>query len=360
MKPLKFKFVLLALLLFSGTFVFAQNKLTKEIKKEYQVSASSHLILQNRYGSINIKDWDKNSLSIDVVITVENPKKETAEKYLEYISIDFSKEGDVIKAITNIDENYGRAGTRTIVINSDNKLSIDYTVNMPKDMKISISQRYGDVFINELSGEVAVDIRYGNLTANKLTRGNLKPLANISLSYSKGTIAEASWLNLDLKYAEIKIDQSQALVLVTKYSRINAETSSSVVATSKYDRYTLGNLNNLVINGAYTNINAESISNRFEVESRYGGVKIEKMPATFGKISINSSYTNVSVGIDPAASYQLTGNAAYGSIKYPSTGKISRIAGNKDTSVSGYVGTDDKSASEVVINTRYGNVNLVR
>jgi hypothetical protein len=360
MKPLKFKTVLLALLLFSGTFVFAQNKLTKEIKKEYQVSANSHLILQNRYGSINIKDWDKNSVSIDVVITVENPKKETAEKYLEYITIDFSEEGDIIRAVTNIDEKYGRAGTRTIVINSENKLSIDYTVNMPKNLKISVSQRYGDVFINELTGEVAVDIRYGNLTANKLTRGNVKPLANISLSYSKGTISEASWLNLDLKYAEIKIDQSQALVLVTKYSRINADKSSSVVATSKYDRYTLGNLNNLVINGAYTNINAESISNRLELESRYGGVKIDKMPAGFGKIIINSSYTNVSVGIDAAASYQLNGNASYGSIKYPSTGRISRIAGNKDTTVNGFVGTDENSSSEVIINARYGNVNLVR
>lgn len=360
MKPLKFKVFILTLFLFSGTFVFSQNKLTREVKKDFNVTANSHLVLENRYGSINIKDWEKNSVSIEVVITVENSRKETAERYLEYITVDFSEVGDVIKASTNIDEKFGRSGTRTIVINNENKLSIDYTVSLPKDLKISISQRYGDVFINELSGEVAVDIRYGNLTANKLTRGNLKPLVNISLSYSKGTISEANWLNLDLKYSEIKVDQSQALVLVTKYSRISAEKSSSVVANSRYDRYTLGNLNNLVINGAYTNINVESIINRLEVETRYGGVKVEKIPAGFGKISINSNYTNVSVGIDPSASYQLKGNAAYGNIKYPSTGKVSRIAGNTETSLNGYVGNNERSASEVLVNTRYGNVNLVR
>lgn len=361
MKPLKFKpIVLLVLTLCAGTLLSAQSKLSKELKKEYQVTKSTSLVLDNRYGSINIKDWDRNVVSIEVVVTVENPRQETAERYLDYISVDFSEQDGVITAKTSIDERYGRSGTRTIIINNENKLSIDFTVSMPKDLKTTISQRYGDVFINELSGEMVVDVRYGNLTVNKLTRGNISPLAAINLAYSKGSVAEAGWLNLDLKYSEIKIDQAQALVIVSKYSRINVDRSSSLVANSRYDRYTLGTLNNFVINGGYTNVNAETIRNRIEIESRYGGVRIDNVPAGFNRISINSSYTNVTVGIAPSANYQLTGKASYGNIRYPSTGRINRIAGNTETNVNGFIGSDEKTASEVVVNARYGNVNLVR
>jgi len=361
MKPLKFKLIaFLALSLCVGTLVSAQSKLSKDLKKEYQVTSSASLVLDNRYGSINIKDWDRNIVSIEVVISVENPRQETAQRYLDYINVEFSESDGVITARTTIDERYGRAGTRTIVFNDENKLSIDYTVNMPRNLKVSISQRYGDVFINELSGEMSLNVRYGNLTVNKLTRGNVSPLAAINLAYSKGSVAEAGWLNLDLKYSEIKIDKAQALVIVSKYSRINVDRSSSVVANSRYDRYALGTLNNFVINGGYTNVNVETVRNRIEIESRYGGVRIDNVPAGFGRISITSSYTNVTVGIASAASYQLTGKVAYGNIRYPSTGRVNRTAGSTETNVNGFVGSDEKTASEVVVNARYGNVNLVR
>ena len=361
MKPLKFKLiVLLSFLTFFYGSGLAQNKLSKELKKEFAVNENSQLVLDNRYGSITVKDWDKNLVSIEVLITVENSRKETAERYLEYIDIEFSKEEDVIKAKTLIDERYGRSGTRSIVINSDNKLSVDYTVNMPKNLKANISQRYGDVFINELTGEVSMDIRYGNLTINKLTRGNDKPLAFVSLAYSKGFIAEANWLNVDMKYSEIKVDRSQAIVVVSKYSKLYADNSSSVVANSRYDRYNLGDLNNLVINGAYTNIDVNSVSNRLEVETRYGGVKVARIPANFNKISIKTNYANVNLGIAAAASYILDGNVAYGNINYPSNNKVSKISGNRETKVNGLIGTNERTGSEVSINARYGNVSLVR
>jgi len=205
-----------------------------------------------------------------------------------------------------------------------------------------------------------MDIRYGNLTINKLTPGNDKPLAFVSLAYSKGFIAEANWLNVDMKYSEIKVDRSQAIVVVSKYSKLYADNSSSVVANSRYDRYNLGDLNNLVINGAYTNIAVNSISNRLEVETRYGDVKVARIPVNFNKISIKTNYTNVNLGIAEAASYQLNGNVAYGNINYPSNNKVSRISGNRETTVNGLVGTNEKTGSEVSINARYGNVNLVR
>ena len=361
MKTLKFK---IYLLLLSSFLIFprgyGQNTLTREFEKEFPVKATSKLVLDNRYGSITVKDWDQKKVAIEVIITVENAKRESAERYLDMINIDFSQDGDEISVITRIDEKSGRAGSRWFVVNNENKLSIDYTVQMPKDLALELRQRYGDAYISELTGQVDIDIRYGNLTMGTLTRGNNNPLPSVSLSYSKGSIAKANWLNLDLKYSEVKLDKAQAVIVVSKYSRITIEESSSVVANSRYDRYTLGELNNLVINGAYTNINATSISNKTEIETRYGGVKIDKIPSGFAQITINSSYTNVNMGIDPGASYQLSGNVSYGNINYPQGAKVSRISKNSNTTVTGNIGNDESSNSAVTINVRYGNINLVR
>ncbi len=39
-----------------------------------------------------------------------------------------------------------------------------------------MANKYGNTDIDELHGLMNLDIKYGNLTAGKLTRGNVKPL----------------------------------------------------------------------------------------------------------------------------------------------------------------------------------------
>lgn len=351
--------LLFALAFLPATLVLAQHKLTRELKQEYRVTAGSHIILENIYGSINIKDWDKKFVAIHIIISVESRDRRTAERSMESIEVEFSKVGEIIKAITKVDKRFGNMQSG-IFSSNGNRLSIDYTVNMPRNLKIDISQKFGDVFITELNGEMKVEVQYGNFNANKLSRGNVKPLASVTMAYSEGNIAEANWLDLNLKFSGLRIERAHTLNFDTEYSRIFAEDISSITAISKYDRYTLGILNYLDINSKFTNINAERLNKRLEIEASYGGVGVDKIPAGFETLKVNSSYGNITLGIEPTASYMLTGYAAFGKINFPSTGRVNLISGNTDTRVNGFVGTNEKTKSEVIITTRFGNVNLYR
>ena len=104
-------------------------------------------------------------------------------------------------------------------------------------MPLTWSNKYGNTDIDELHGLVNLDIKYGNLTAGKLTRGNIKPLNSLNLAYGKGTIDEAGWLDLTYKIrrAASEIEKSQALLLDSKYSKLSLGETSSVVGESKYD-----------------------------------------------------------------------------------------------------------------------------
>ena len=101
------------------------------------------------------------------------------------------------------------------------KFSIDYNIKMPAGTSLTLANKYGNTDIDELHGSVNLDIKYGNITAGKLTRGNVKPLNKLNLAYGKGTIDEAGWLDLTVRYVgSFDIEKSQALLLDSKYSKL--------------------------------------------------------------------------------------------------------------------------------------------
>ena len=359
MKPQPFKkglFLMLTLPLLLNAAA-QKSELTKEYHEEYGVTESTMLLLENKFGNVDIKDWDQKKITIDVLITVEHSNKATAEKLLEYINVEFKQEGDEIIAKTVFDERMNRESWSR---GKDGKrFSIDYTVNMPKDLKLNLSNKYGDTFINELTGEALIQVKYGNLKANKIMRGNIEPLSKVILKYGKGSIEEADWLTLEVKYChKFELNKATALVVMSGYSKVFVDRASSIVVDSKYDNFSLGEVNNFVAESGYTDYRFNTVRNKLILTNKYGNCEVTSIPKTFEKIEVDSKYGTVKLGIDPGASYQLNGDAGYGEITFPSTGKVSRISSTNSLTVDGVVGTDPSPKATVKIFTKYGSVYL--
>lgn len=359
MKPQPFRkglFLLLTLPLVL-TVAAQKSELTKEYHEEYGVAENTALLLENKFGNVDIKDWDQKKITIDVLITVEHANKATAEKLLEYINVEFKQEGDEITAKTVFDERLNRESWSR---GKDGKrFSIDYTVNMPKDLKLNLSNKYGDTFINELTGEALIQVKYGNLKANKIMRGNIEPLSKVILKYGKGSIEEADWLTLEVKYChKFELNKATALVVMSGYSKVFVDQASSIVVDSKYDNFSLGEVNNFVAESGYTDYRFNMVRNKLILTNKYGNCEVTSIPKTFEKIEVDSKYGTVKLGIDPGASYQLNGDAGYGEITFPSTGKVSRISSSNSLTVDGVVGTDPSPKATVKIFTKYGSVYL--
>ncbi|MEA3317800.1 MAG: hypothetical protein U9R54_07570, partial [Bacteroidota bacterium] len=210
--------VLINVLLLSSVYS-ANEEYSKTLHKEYKADKNTLLVVENKYGEVNINNWDKNQIFIDVEITVEESKQEEAKELLKYITVNFSKEGNTIKAITNIDSKFFK-GSLFSFGNNAKEFSIDYEIKTPKNINLNLENKYGDAFINEISGHVKLRIKYGNIRINKLERGNTKPLNNLYLAYSNATIDDVNWLKTEVSYSKIEIEKSQALVAITKYSKM--------------------------------------------------------------------------------------------------------------------------------------------
>jgi hypothetical protein len=336
----------------------AQSKeLKKDFHEEYSTTDNTKLILENKYGNIDLKDWDQNKITIDVLVTVEHSNQATAEKMLEYINVEFSQSGDEIKAKTVFDERFSKMNWSRG--KNGKRFSIDYTVNMPKDLKLNLTNKYGDTFISELTGEALISVKYGNLKANKILRGDEKPLSKVMLKYGKGTIEEAGWLKLDVKYCnKFEIGTVKALMVMSGYSKLYVDKASSIVSDSKYDNYVIGEANNFVTEGGYSDYEFEKINKKLILTNKYGNCEVVLIPSGFEEINVDSKYGTVRLGIEPGASYRIEGEAGYGKITYPSTGRVSQISSSNSFSVNGVVGTETDPESKVKLLTKYGSIHL--
>lgn len=333
------------------------EEVSKEFHKEYTPGPNTTLEINNRYGDVAIASWDQNQIVIDVKVTVELPNREKAEKLLEYIDVQFTQEGDLIKALTVIDDKFSFTGWG----GESKKFSINYDVKMPKNTALNLANRYGNAKINEMTGKVNLDIKYGNLTAGKLVRGNEKPWNSLNLAYGKGSIEETGWMTVNIRYTgKLEINKSTAILLDSKYSKISLGEISSLVGESKYDNVKIDKIRNLDLDNGYSDVSIGTLATKLRYEGSYGSFSVENIPADFESIDLASRYMGVKLGIDENASYELDGFVKYGGLRYNEDNfKFNkRIVENNSTEISGVVGKNDSPKSKVKIESSYGTVKL--
>ncbi len=347
----------LALLTITTIAVNGQDRVAKTYQKDYTLTESSNIYLENRFGQMNIENWDKNSISIKIEIKLDYPEGDKATRLLNAINIEFTQTGNDISVITKIEEDFMKKWNRHF--DSDSKdFSIDWEVKMPKQASITLVNKYGDIFINELTGKSKIELKYGNLKAYKLMKDNNDPLSSLEIAYGNASIDEVGWFKAEIKYGKLNIVKAKALVLVSRYSKIGIDQVSSIVSESKYDSYSIGTINNFVGEGGYTNYRFDELTKKIDLTLKYGDVKINKVPSGFESIKFTGGYSGFSAGIDPQASYYLTGSASYGDIKFNTNNRINRIEDPTHLEVEGIIGTDQYTKSKISINVKYGSARL--
>ena len=81
--------------------------------------------------------------------------------------------------------------------------------------------------------------------------------------------------------AIMEIAKSQALLLDSKYSKLILGETSSVVGESKYDNIKIENINNLVLDNGYTEVNIGDLTKKLNYTGSYGSFSIEQYPGRF-------------------------------------------------------------------------------
>jgi hypothetical protein len=347
----------LTLLLCAVTLTASATEVKKEFHREKKTTDNTTLKVINKFGTVVTETWDQKNIVIDVTVKVEHPSEEKARRLLEMITVEFTEEGANLTAETIFSDNF----SSTTWKGSNNNFSINYNIKMPAHINLDISNKYGNTVVDEVAGMVTLNSKYGDLSVHKLTRGNSKPLNTLIVAYGKATVDELGWAEINARYCGMfSVERAVALLIDSKYSKVAVEEVSSLVADSKYDGYSIEAANNIVVMGGYTDLRFGKVTRKLEVETKYGNLSVEKIPADFERVTVKAGYCGVKLGIDPSACYMLDASSSYGSIKLDDArfSPEKRIAGSTSTELAGKVGSCSNPSATVKINTSYGSVRL--
>ncbi len=343
----KIKFLIITLITFfmTSNLVKAEEK-TKEFHETWPVSEIKSLNISNRFGEVKVVNEGGSDITIDVVVTVDAATENATDKLLDLIDVTFSQNGSIVKAETTIDNGF----------KSQNKFSIDYTINVPPDKNLSISNKYGNTIINKLNANGNFNIDYGNFSANNLQtpeNGSMK----LNLAYSNASIDEANDLEVEASYApQLSIDNVKNLKVDSKYSHISIDKAGTVVSESKYDQLTFDEIGSLTSTTKYSHIDIDELTGNLKIETGYGSVKVGDVSPNFESISITNSYGQISMGLGNA-SYSVDASCQYCGISYPENNfKGNKMKDNNTREISGKVG--DGNGGTIMIRSRYGDIKL--
>jgi len=359
MKKLQFKqgLVTLAVCLCSATLSVSAEEVKKDFHREMVPGTNTTLTVINKFGDVVTQTWAQNNIVVDVIVTVENTSPEKARKMLDMINVVFTEADGNLTAETVFKEEFSSKSWG----NDNNRFSIDYSIKMPAKINLSVTNKYGNSDIDEVSGLAKLEVRYGNLTVHKLTRGNVKPLNSLVVAYGKATVDEVSWAEINARYCgQFTVAKATALLADTRYSKISIGEVSSLVSESKYDGYNVDKAVNIIAIAGYTNLSFGSVSKKLDVETKYGNLSVDRVPAGFENIKVKAAYCSVRLGIEPGACYMLNATSSYGGVKVDEAGfsPDKRIINNTSSELAGKVGSCANPKSTVDVAISYGSAKL--
>jgi len=340
--------IIALLLLFPAMSLTAQTGVKSfSVKKEFTVGQDVKLNIETSFGKVHCNVWDKNFMTIDVLVSVEAQNDKEAERLLHQIEPVITGNSSVVDIMTKIG-NTGSSGKST-------SFSIDYTIHMPRSTTISVVNRFGDVYIDESTGPVRINLEYGNLTINRLAN----PSSDVTLKFSTGTIHAAGNLKLNLEYSTLNLKKGADISSRSRFSTLDLGDLSNLWLNSEYDTYTVDKANSLTGSGKFSSLNMDEILQRIDIEVEYGGLDAKTISNSFSRINVIASFNSISLGIPVSASYILQAEMNFGECIFPKGSAVKVIEKSHTSRIfSGTVGAAANPSSKVTIKGKNSDVKL--
>jgi hypothetical protein len=295
----------------------------REVTKEYSVGANPNLNIENKYGNIRIVEGTDNKITFKIEIIGKGTTDALAKEYAEAISIDFAQAGDNILAKTVLKNiNCNNCGRET-----------HYTVVAPKSVTMSLTNKYGNINLENTAKPLNIDLKYGDFEANTLAN------VNIDIKYGKVTFNACTDLNLDCGYSKVKIG---------KANRINAD--------SKYDDFQIGTVSDIKMETRYTPVKIDKLNNSFECNDlRYCSLDVSEIATGFSRIKIDGKHSSIKLVLGSRHSFKANLSTKYGNINTGSFSMSNVQSARNTQSYSGTMGSGNPSAT-VDISAEYGDI----
>lgn len=276
----------------------------RSFMKSLPVNKETRLEVINRYGDIHLTSWKKDSLHIMAEIDAFAPNHSKLQKMLDGIEINIAATGSLIRAktefgreITVILESF--KGLTGKIIDYDSRVQINYYINIPDNLDLNLENQFGDIFMENNSGVISVNISNGDFEANSLNR-----ISGLSLNFGDADIGSVRSGKINTTFSKIRISKCGDLSINSTSSRFDLGKAEKVNVESRRDKFYIGEISGVSGISYFTDYKIESLTGNTDLELKYGSFDVERVDAGFEKINLNSAYSDITADFDPSASFE--------------------------------------------------------
>lgn len=363
-KNMKYNIPVLILFLLLTAYSFAEDfKKEREITKTFLINKDTEIQINNKYGNIQVINWEKDSVMIQIEISVIGNKLSKVNKTFDYIDVDFSANTHyiIVNTIFKNDRNNFWTDISDItnsIFKGGNNTHIDYTIFMSENNPLRIKNKFGNIYLTNRTRNTEIDLSNGDFKANDIS-GYLE----MDFSYGSASIKNASKANIKIHYGDIRIDKINELSLDSRSSTIDCDEINDLNIISKRDKFFLGNVNTIDGGFSFSNLQIDYLAKNIILDTNFGDLTIDELSNDFTNINLNSSNTDISLIFEQASSYTID-------LSYTKRSTVNLPNNYKDTKVE-HIGKNDEDTriransgsnptrSKVNINQKSGSIRIV-
>ena len=259
---LRFKLFITVIILASAGYAFAQNANgSRTITKSTDVPADVTIDLNNHSGDLNIITTSANAVNLKTTIEVTGNSADDEKKVLQAVEdFEFELQGNTLEIDTRFYKNMNTINNRsTMTLRNGDKVKIKdfkirHELQIPKSANLKLNNKYSDIEMQSLDGEVQLVLYSSKLNAHAFAGET-----SIQAKYSKIKLDNLSAkTEFDLYDTDIEMKTCGNLNIKSKYSKFEIDKGVKLEIESYDDKYNVKELASLNFNSKYSDFTSES------------------------------------------------------------------------------------------------------
>lgn len=354
--------ILFALLAINSLQTWAQKSFeeNKKIEKVFSVGKDALIQVNNKYGNVHVSTWDKDSVAFYIDFIVRANKPERLSKLLSVINFDFDNSPNYVIGQTVINSNSIISDVATManaMFGGGSNIIINYNVKVPTNCNIKIENKFGNIFLTEIGGNVDVLLSNGDFKS-----GNIK--GDLKLKHSFGNVNLNNIKNgrFILSFSELEMNKANEINITSNSSRVQITEANSIDYISKNDKYYFSVVDNANGKSSFSTINIKKLNQQAIITSSFGNFTLDELSKGFKFFNINSSYTNNILFVSKESAFGIEINSKKTDITLPSEiqNYKKELVDSKTNSyrISALFGANNNPSAKIKVNCNSGNLYL--
>jgi hypothetical protein len=306
-KAMNYRMIIITGLIFliSAALSAQKESETRNFMKTVPVGKETTLEVSNKYGKVEITTWNKDSVYIRAEVKAYAKDASKLGKMFDGITVNITDAKYIVRAQTEFTSNLNTIfesfkGMTSKIISYESRVEINYYINIPEYLNMKIENKYGDIYLEDLTGELRLTMSNGSLRANSVGKN-----ASINMVFCDAKINSMVSGNIDASFSEISIGTIEDLTINSISSKYDIKKAGIIRGESKRDKFFIDNIESLNGTSYFTDYKISSLKKEMNLSAKYGSINADLIEKNFESININSGYSDISLKFDPVSSYAL-------------------------------------------------------